>query len=55
MPELLDTMTNAYGELAELVYEHGNYRAYEGFELLHEADDFDSLLAVMRKEGWRWI
>ena len=54
MAELIDTMENIYGELAEIVYEHGQYRAYDGFELLAEADDFDKLTSKLYRMGFRF-
>ena len=54
MAELIDTMENIYGELAEIVYEQGMFRAYDGYELLAEAQDFDKLTTKLIRMGFRW-
>lgn len=54
MAELIDTMENIDGELAEIVYEHGVFRAYDGFELLAESDNVDSVIRKLKRMGFTW-
>lgn len=54
MMELIDTMENLNGELAEIVYEHGMFRAYEGYEMLAESDSVDSIVRYLKKLGFTW-
>lgn len=54
MAELIDTMENIYGELAEIVFEHGMFRAYNGLEVLAEADDWDKVTTKMVRMGFRF-
>lgn len=54
MLELIDTMENLYGELVEICFEHGIYKAFEGNEVLGEDTDFDRLTDKLYKMGFRF-